>query len=420
MPRLYIGARMTTATTGTGTMTLGAAVSGYNTFANAGAADGDVLYYGIKDGASSEWGAGTYTAAGTTLTRTVYKSTNGNSAINLSGGAEVYIAALSGDGGSLLTATANPPYGFESPINLQLNASVASNLLTVAVKGNNGNDPSVTNPVLIPFRDATIANGDPAWVAVTAALSISTNATGATLGSANAVPFRLWVVAFNNAGTVVLALWQSVTGGSSPTAIAPLNEAAVASTTGISGSAASAGTFYTPNGTSLSSKSFRIIGYVDYASGLTTAGTYASAPTTVQLFGPGIKKPGDLVQQKYFTTTSSTSTSASYAASTLTNSITPSSAPNLVQGQWSSSANSTASGFSVFGQMRRGTSTNVGVEHQAGQSAGTLGVTVAGLFLDAPGVASSTSYTLYVKDNGSAGGFPTAEGGELLLAEIMA
>jgi hypothetical protein len=334
MPKLYNLARMTTATTGTGTMTLGVAVSGFLTFANAGVANGDVVFYGIKDGANSEVGWGTYTSSGTTLARNVVKSTNSNSAISLSGSAEAYITSVAGDGGDLLPGFDHPLRGFDGPINLQLNASVASNLLTVALKGNNGADPSNSNPVLIPFRDPTAANGGPIWRAITGALSINTNATGATLGSANGVPFRLWVLAFDNTGTVVLAIWQSVTGGASPTAIAPLNEAATQNTTGISGTATSAGTFYTPNGTALTGKPFRILGYLDYASGLTTAGTYASAPTTVQLFGPGIKKPGDLVQSATAVNTSTqNTTSASFA--TMSGSVAlafaPSAAPNVVK-----------------------------------------------------------------------------------------
>ena len=91
MAKLYNLARVNTATTGTGTITLGSAVAGYLTFALAGVADGDVVDYGIKDGSNSEIGTGTYTASGTTLTRSVTKSTNANSAINLSGTAEVFI-----------------------------------------------------------------------------------------------------------------------------------------------------------------------------------------------------------------------------------------------------------------------------------------------------------------------------------------
>lgn len=92
MAKLYNLARMTTATTGTGTITLGSAVSGYLTFAQAGVANADVVDYAIKDGSNSEIGTGTYTSSGTTLTRTVTKSTNSNAAINLSGSAEVFIS----------------------------------------------------------------------------------------------------------------------------------------------------------------------------------------------------------------------------------------------------------------------------------------------------------------------------------------
>lgn len=88
---------MTTATTGTGTITLSSAVSGYLTFATAGCVDGKIYRYGIKDGANSEAGFGTYTAAGTTFTRSVRTSTNGNAAISLSGTAEIYITALAED-----------------------------------------------------------------------------------------------------------------------------------------------------------------------------------------------------------------------------------------------------------------------------------------------------------------------------------
>lgn len=95
--KLYNLARMTTATTGTGTITLGSAVSGYLSFSGAGIANGDVIAYAIKDGTNSEIGTGTYTSAGTTLTRTVTKSTNSNTAISLSGTAEVFITPRAED-----------------------------------------------------------------------------------------------------------------------------------------------------------------------------------------------------------------------------------------------------------------------------------------------------------------------------------
>jgi len=95
--RLYNLARMTTLTTGTGTITLGSAVAGFLSFAGAGVSDGETVTYAIKDGSNSEIGRGVYTATGTTLTRAVLRSTNSNTAISLSGSAQVFITAAAED-----------------------------------------------------------------------------------------------------------------------------------------------------------------------------------------------------------------------------------------------------------------------------------------------------------------------------------
>ena len=90
-------AKMSTSTTGTGTITLGSAESGYQTFADAGVADADVVRYVIEDGAAWEIGTGTYTATGTTLTRTVSESSNADAAIVLTGSAVVFVGAAAED-----------------------------------------------------------------------------------------------------------------------------------------------------------------------------------------------------------------------------------------------------------------------------------------------------------------------------------
>ena len=92
MAKLFNRAQMTTATTGTGTITLGSASSGYQTFANAGVANADVVYYTIVDGTAWEIGTGTYTSVGTTLSRTLLSSSTG-SLLTLSGSAVVFITA---------------------------------------------------------------------------------------------------------------------------------------------------------------------------------------------------------------------------------------------------------------------------------------------------------------------------------------
>lgn len=87
-------AKMTTTTTGTGTITLGSAVSGYQSFSDAGLADGDYIKYTIED-ANGNWevGTGYVNITSGTLTRSsthVDDSSSGGSAIDLSGDAVVY------------------------------------------------------------------------------------------------------------------------------------------------------------------------------------------------------------------------------------------------------------------------------------------------------------------------------------------
>jgi len=86
---------MTTATTGTGTITLGTAESGYQTFADAGVVDTNVVRYVIEDGTAWEIGTGTYSAG--TLTRVVSESSNADAALNLTGSAVVYVSATAAD-----------------------------------------------------------------------------------------------------------------------------------------------------------------------------------------------------------------------------------------------------------------------------------------------------------------------------------
>jgi hypothetical protein len=99
MVTLVNRAKMSTATTGTGTITLGSAESGYHSFADAGVSDADVVRYVIEDGDNWEIGTGTYTSSGTTLSRTVSESNNSDAAINLSGSAVVFVGAAAKDVG---------------------------------------------------------------------------------------------------------------------------------------------------------------------------------------------------------------------------------------------------------------------------------------------------------------------------------
>ena len=79
----------TTATTGTGTVTLDGASAGFQSFSVIG--DANTTYYAIVDAGSGSWevGVGTYTSSGTTLSRdTVLESSNSGSLVDFAAGSK--------------------------------------------------------------------------------------------------------------------------------------------------------------------------------------------------------------------------------------------------------------------------------------------------------------------------------------------
>jgi hypothetical protein len=293
--------------------------------------------------------------------------------------------------------------GFNAAQNLGINASVASSTLTISLKDRNGNDPSPTSPIITEFS----LGGNNVPRSVTTPLSIVVP-SGATIGTGSGLTNRIWIGLFDNSGTPVLGVYNSLNFPSPGNpSIVSWDETAAQTTIAISAGSTQAQTWYTQGG-ALAARALRILGFIE--SNQPTAGVWTSAPFKVQLFGPGIRKPGDTVQE-LATSISAADTTTSATFVPLTNNrltITLQAAANIVrveaQGQLSTSANQ--SGAVV--QLSRGVvaSTNMIGSFQkvidAGVVGGLLQVPCAMLAYDVPNVAGSVTYAVQASVFGGA------------------
>jgi len=279
--------------------------------------------------------------------------------------------------------------------NAGLSASVALNALTINLTDAAGAAPSGSSIVSIPFRSATAGDGSLAQRAVNSALSLVIS-SGSTAGASNATPFRLWVVGFDDAGTVRICAINARSGG----AVFPLQQFAIAGATaeGGAGAADSAQTFYCA--ASVSAKPYTVLGYLEWASGLTTAGTWDAAPTRVEIFRPGLALPGTTIQVASVTGGGSSTTSASMVDVTggaVT--ITPTSAANIIEYMATARGTITAGGAGINSyysgefirastQLQAGT---IAVVSGAGTNMQTEGYVAFG-GIDQPNTTSATTY----------------------------
>jgi len=129
-----------TTTTGTGTVTLAGASTGFQSFAAIG--NGNVTYYTIAGAGTSEWevGIGTYTSSGTTLSRTtVLASSNSGSLVNFSAGSKdvfvTYPAGKSVYWDSTTTDTAAAPQ-LQASNGILLNAKIVATSFSISSADN--------------------------------------------------------------------------------------------------------------------------------------------------------------------------------------------------------------------------------------------------------------------------------------------
>lgn len=240
----------------------------------------------------------------------------------------------------------------------------AANATTFAIKTLAGADPSATDIVYFVFRNVTAATGNYVVLSVTAALSLVVS-SGSTLGTVSSnVPFKLWLVAFNDASTVRLGIINCLLGGASPTSVYPLGRFAIASATseGGAGGADTAQVFYA-NAT-VTSKAFVPLAYAAYETGVTTAGAWATAPTRLQLFNTSVPLPGtalNTISPLFGTLTVVTVSSGTPTSSNVTADITLTSACHLVRYMAATTTANDTGTNAVTSQMYRG-STAIGAQ----------------------------------------------------------
>tara|TARA_R100000234_G_scaffold98940_1_gene67509 strand:+ start:338 stop:805 length:468 start_codon:yes stop_codon:yes gene_type:complete len=123
----------TSTTTGTGTLTLGGAVTGFETF-TANLSDGDTTYYCCTDNTDFEVGLGTFASSGTTLARTtILSSSNSNNAVSWTSGTRTVFCTLPAAKTVFLDASGNVSLGSNLNVtgNVDVDGTLEADVVTV-------------------------------------------------------------------------------------------------------------------------------------------------------------------------------------------------------------------------------------------------------------------------------------------------
>lgn len=363
----------------------------------------------------------TQTANNTFVGRTLTGTTNqvtvtngdgvaGNPTISLPAAITGAVQPAGGTIGQTLTKKDSTDYnsqwtsiglGLTAVTNVQLNATVAANALTFAIKTAAGNDPSATDPIYVTFRSSTLTSGAIVTRAITSALSV-TVPSGQALGTINATASRIWVDFIDNAGTVELAVKQNAVFASSVISrIGAIDETSLISTTAIA-AAPSADVWYST--TARTNVAHRIAGYCEFSGGQATAGTWATAPSKVQVASSTIKRPGDVLQTAFASTSTSTGNSTTTLADTTLTSTITTGVATVVAGDFTIAdiSNAAAATGTKLASLRGSTTLFTHTINIGQPTSGTY-VSASATLYDFPNAAGSTTYKVQFARSGGSG-----------------
>jgi hypothetical protein len=201
----------TTTTTGTGTLTLGGAVTGFETFAT-GVGNSNTTYYAVTLPGTAEFevGLGTLSSDSSTIARsTVISSSNSDSAVNFSAGTKTIFCTIPASKSVFLDASGNATLGADlsvgddltvlgGVIELRSNSGSVGQLKLYCETSNNhaqtispqAHSLNATNTLTLPGGD-TIGNADATLVSDTGTQTLTNKTINASQLSGTVANARL-------------------------------------------------------------------------------------------------------------------------------------------------------------------------------------------------------------------------------------
>jgi hypothetical protein len=146
----------TSTTTGTGTITLAGAASGFQSFSAIG--DGNTTYYAIVGGTQWEVGLGTYTSSGTTLSRDTVLSSSTGSKLDLAAGTKNVFVTYPAEEAVYQDATNTayaPQFASSNGINLNNNTVALSYTFPTGYSGLSVGTMTINNDVTVTLNNSS-------------------------------------------------------------------------------------------------------------------------------------------------------------------------------------------------------------------------------------------------------------------------
>jgi len=210
--------KVATATTGAGTLALGAPAAGFQAFAAGGVVTGESVSYAIEQGVAWEIGRGVYDASANTLTRSLVSSSTG-ALLNLDGTAAVFLTVTARDLGLIymaasrtagnVTAPAGNTFGnFDTGIDLTVRAK-AGDVLDVGINGQAGDGATDRGTIEWNFallNGTTETNWAAGAVGSSTTIGSWTIRSGSFFGQSAALRYVVKAADVSAAGTVTVRL----------------------------------------------------------------------------------------------------------------------------------------------------------------------------------------------------------------------